>query len=528
LERASLIKQAANKRKPMNAYSLFVNLLSISACAMLIPAFYGVSERDLPAARGFLQAGLIVGVLATLIGLATRGQSSRADARAQLATLVAAFTLLPAFLALPFMQVSGAGFVQSYVEMVSSVTTTGATLFGPFELSGSLHLWRATVGWMGGFFLWVAAAAILAPLNLGGFEVIATAGGGRLASDSSQSIEGPAQTTIVLGDKEDSGARIARIAGRLAPIYGGATAVLYLLQTMAGERFLVAVIHAMSTMSTSGISPVGGVQFGTGGRVAEAAVFLFFIFAISRVTFSAEDRGDRWQKLRYDPEARLGLLFVGTVTTLLLMRHFIGSFEEAGVESSLWQVFRAFWGSVFTVTSFLTTAGFVSIDWVAVRAWSGLETPGLILMGLALMGGGVATTAGGVKLLRVFALSKHGRREMERLVHPSSIGGAGDKARRIRRQGAFVAWVFFMLFALSLAGVGLALAASGIPFQEAVVLSVMSLATCGPLADVALEMPIDIGALETSSQAVLAMAMALGRLETLALIALLNPGFWRR
>ena len=56
----------------------------------------------------------------------------------------------------------------------------------------------------------------------------------------------------------------------------------------------------------------------------------------------------------------------------------------------------------------------------------------------------------------------------------------------------------------------------------------MSLATCGPLADVALEMPIDIGALETSSQAILAMAMALGRLETLALIALLNPGFWRR
>ena len=75
------------------------------------------------------------------------------------------------------------------------------------------------------------------------------------------------------------------------------------------------------------------------------------------------------------------------------------------------------------------------------------------MLGLAMFGGGVATTAGGVKLLRVFALFKHGQREMERLVQPSSIGGAGQLARRFRRQGAFIAWIFFMLFAISIAAV---------------------------------------------------------------------------
>ena len=47
-------------------------------------------------------------------------------------------------------------------------------------------------------------------------------------------------------------------------------------------------------------------------------------------------------------------------------------------------------------------------------------------LGLALIGGGVATTAGGVKLLRVYALFRHGERELERLIHPNSVGGDGD------------------------------------------------------------------------------------------------------
>ena len=56
--------------------------------------------------------------------------------------------------------------------MVSSLTTTGATLLPPVpDVSPSVHLWRAEVGWLGGFLAWVMAAAIFAPLNLGGYEV---------------------------------------------------------------------------------------------------------------------------------------------------------------------------------------------------------------------------------------------------------------------------------------------------------------------------------------------------------------------
>ncbi|BDW85210.1 potassium transporter TrkG [Roseicyclus marinus] len=161
------------------------------------------------------------------------------------------------------------------------------------------------------------------------------------------------------------------------------------------------------------------------------------------------------------------------------------------------------------------------------QSWSGLETSGLILVGVAIMGGGVATTAGGLKLLRVYALYKHGAREIERLVHPHSVAGAGRLGRRIRREGAFVAWIFFMLFLSSIAVVVLALTATGLPFEQALMLAIAALATCGPLASVAGTDPVIYLALGDATKMILCAAMIVGRMESLVFLAVLSPGFWR-
>ena len=116
------------------------------------------------------------------------------------------------------------------------------------------------------------------------------------------------------------------------------------------------------------------------------------------------------------------------VAGLLFLRHWMVSFDEA-LEVPFVEGLRALWGAWFTVMSFLTTTGFVSVDWEVARAWSGLGAPSVLLLGLAVFGGGVATTAGGVKLLRVHALYRHSVREMEKLVQPSSVGGAGREGR---------------------------------------------------------------------------------------------------
>jgi trk system potassium uptake protein TrkH len=213
-------------------------------------------------------------------------------------------------------------------------------------------------------------------------------------------------------------------------------------------------------------------------------------------------------------------------TLFLFLRHFLGAIDD--VPGFGWlQALRALWGTLFTVTSFLTTTGFESVAWLEATQWSGLPTPGLILLGLALIGGGVATTAGGVKLLRVYALYCHSDRELERLVHPSSVGGGGKDARRIRRKGAYISWIFFMLFGLSIAAVMVLLSLTGVQFETAMVLAVAALSTTGPLADVAAQTPISYAGIPDAAKAILAAAMVLGRLEALAIIALFNPEIWR-
>ncbi len=153
--------------------------------------------------------------------------------------------------------------------------------------------------------------------------------------------------------------------------------------------------------------------------------------------------------------------------------------------------------------------------------------PGLMLLGLSIVGGGVATTAGGVKLLRVYALYKHGTREMERLLHPSSVGGSSGHKRNIRRFGAQISWIFFMLFMMSVALVMLMLSLTGLSFESAMVFTISALSTTGPLVGVAAQETLHYASLDDFAKMILAGAMVLGRLETLAIIALLNPALWR-
>ncbi|MGB7244801.1 MAG: potassium transporter TrkG [Sulfitobacter sp.] len=500
----------------LGALPLFLLFFGVSALSMIVPALHGAATRNLFASRMFFYSGLLGAVIFVLIAIAHLGRRPGHGTLGPLMSLFSAFVFLPLYLALPFHQaLQTTSFMNAYFEMVSAVTTTGATLFDdPGRLIGTLHLWRAQVGWMGGLLMWVAASAILAPLSLGGFEVTAQAEPGRR------------DTSLGLHDKVDQRHRLIRITGALLPIYTGLTLVQWILLMVSGNTSLTALIHAMSIMATSGISSVGGVEAAGGGISGEAVMLLFMMFALSRLTFSSDTVTATQGGLRTDPEFRIAIALVLTVPTILFARHWIGAIDY-NESQSVGDALHALWGSVFTTMSFLTTTGFVSADWQHAQTWSGLPTPGLVLMGLALIGGGVATTAGGVKLLRVFALYQNGMREMERLVHPSSVSNAGSVGRRLQRNGAYIAWLFFMLFALSLTAVTLVLAFLGVDFEDAVVLSIAALSTTGPLIEMAAESPIRLAELSTAAKSILAAAMVLGRLETLAIVALLTPDLWR-
>jgi len=497
---------------------LLVVLSMVGALAMLLPAAYAAVLSDLAVARPFLYGAVIFLLFSSLVAIATANRRRRSTARSQLAALIGAYLWLPILFAIPFAEsLPDTSFGNAWFEMVSSFTTTGATQYDEAgRLSPSLHLWRGLVGWMGGFFVLMSAVAILAPLNLGGVEVLS----GRVPGRGAQGAE---QITHGAGPAE----RMIRHSATLFPAYFGLTLLLWVLLLTAGEKGLTALIFAMSTLSTSGITDGQSLATAGGGLVSEALIFCFMALAITRRSLPGAVLTDRNHPLMEDHEVRLALLFLIVVPSLLFLRHWTGSMAVEDVLNAS-AAFKALWGGLFTTLSFLTTTGFESADWQDARLWSGLNSPGLVLLGLAMMGGGIATTAGGLKLLRVYALARHGEREMDRLVHPSSIGGGGDGERRLRQGGAYVAWIFFMLYAMTFAIVVAALSLRGMEFEQSLILTVAAVTTTGPLAVMAAEVPIRMIDLSMSEKAILGGAMIVGRVEILAILALLSPGVWRR
>lgn len=493
---------------------LLVILIGIGALAMFIPAVHARVLGDLVVFHGFLWSGLLFLVLTALLGVATSRYRPRSVVRSQFLSLIAAYAVLPLVLAVPVAEVvPDLRYLDAWFEMVSSFTTTGATVFDlPQQLHPSVHLWRGLVGWLGGFFILVAAMALLAPLNIGGFELLSGRRVGRGLPDGVQT-----------GVRVDPSARLVSEVLRMAPVYAGLTGLLWLGLVALGARPLTGAMHAMATLSTSGISPVNGMGgAGTGG---EALVLLFLVFALTRRTMPVP-RGIHGGGLLNDPELRLGLGMILLVSVVLFLRHSLGAIEIAHGDDRAGAA-SAFWGIVFTVASFLTTTGFVADGWTEARSWSGLPAPGLILVGLVLIGGGVATTAGGLKLLRVYALHAQARRELERLLHPSSVAGGGRRARQLRREGAHAAWLFLMLFAITSALVISALTLTGLNFETALVFSVAALSTTGPLVSVATELPLSWALLGDPAKLLLGGAMVLGRLEMLMILALLIPDISR-
>ncbi|WP_134679677.1 TrkH family potassium uptake protein [Paracoccus ravus] len=532
---------------------LLVILAGIVALAMFLPGAYAHVTNLHRLGQVFMSCGAVFLILAVLLGIATASEPRRAQPRSVLLIMLGAMTLLPAMMAVPFLlSLPDTGYFNAWWEMISCLTTTGATLYAADLLPAPLHLWRALVGWMGGLFMLVAAVALLAPLRVGGFEILSSPYGRnerfeRLPrSERDSGVVSHLSEPLYRSRRADPASRAMRAAKLVFPVYAGLTLAMWTLLLILGETGLFALTRALSTLSTSGISPVNGGAAQQSGLAGEIVIFLFLIPALSRRFWPGGGELRVSETWRGDPELRLAAGAVLFVAAALFLRHFIGAIGVSplgarGLIETVDSALAAAWGGIFNGLSYLTSTGWNSMDWQGARSWSGISSPGLMLAGLAIMGGGVATTAGGVKLLRVYALARHSERELEKIVHPASIGGGGLLARRLRREGAYLAFIFFMLFACSIAAIVMLISLQQVEFDSATILSIAALTNTGPLAGVIPLTPSFQGSagiagapwegwagLPAMTKAILAGAMIVGRVETLAILALISPEYWRK
>ena len=183
------------------------------------------------------------------------------------------------------------------------------------------------------------------------------------------------------------------------------------------------------------------------------------------------------------------------------------------------------WGNFFTIFSFITTTGYFSSYW-NFSSSSDNSLIILILIGLCLFGGGIATTAGGIKLLRISILFSAFSNETGKQLYPSLIAEKKVPASNFQLS-LFMAWILFMLFIVSLAFLTITLAMFEMFFEDALLVAVACLTTTGPIVQIiGIEKHFFVD-LQFFSKIALILGMVLGRLEILVALSLITFSFRR-
>ena len=303
----------------------------LSGIAMLAHAVAGVVANEYGIARAFLFSGLSLAVLATFVGIALANRRPSSTVQSKLLRLLAIIACLPLLLSAPLiMCMPSVPMLDIYFEMVSCLTTTGATVLPDGErLSDVIHLWRGSVAWIGGFIVLSAAIALIMPAKAAGLAEPARASSDRKVASS------PGRN------------RTARTA-RLFLAYSVATLLLWGGLTALGENPLDSLIHAMSTISTSGVSADG--QLAMPGNTAEADILitLFLILAVTGAFFATATSFSLARTTFRNSEFWLALAIVGLACVFLLL-HQVPILDGVSGFQVVAEFFDALLGTVFTV-----------------------------------------------------------------------------------------------------------------------------------------------------------------------------------
>jgi trk system potassium uptake protein TrkH len=513
-----------NLRYVLRQFGLLLLVLSVILVSMAAIFFVieAVLRHDVnPAARQALFISGLIGILAGCgIWLATRAAQPHLGRREALLLVAMTWLIGAAFGGLPFFLwahmpgTDAAGdhpfrsFVDCYFEAMSGLTTTGATILADIEaVPRSLLLWRALTQWLGGLGIVVLFVAVLPTLGVGGKRLF--------------QVEAPGPAP------EGLQPQIRQTARALLYIYLALTGVEIIALWIAGMPFYDAACHTFTTLATGGFS----TRTASTGYFNSTAinVILIIFMALAGVNFGLYFALIRrkFENVWRGPELRtyVALLAVGSVIIVLCLQG--TAITTTTGETPEPTAGQAIQHGVFTTVSVSTTTGFCSADF---NTWPFAAKAVLVV--LMFIGGSAGSTAGGIKVIRIWVAFKVLVAEIEHVFRPSVVRPV-RVGRSIIDDDLKLGTISYILGIILLFAVGAFLVMvleqlqgpGTCDFTTAATASVASLCTIGPgLARVgAIE---NYGWMTPYSKIVLSMLMALGRLEIFAIIVLLTPHFW--
>ena len=384
--------------------------------------------------------------------------------------------------------------VNAWFESVSGYTTTGSTILNDIEaLPRSLLFWRSSTHYIGG--LGVVVFLLLVMPDASPFRLKLT--NMELSSLSKEGYRYKSSKTIAI----------------ITKVYVALTVVIFLALWAAGMSSFDALNHAFSIAATGGFS-TRNLSIGYYNSdlinvlvivfMAVAALHFGLIYAVF-VTRSLKPMNNTVVKYYF------GSIIVMSVIIMFSLK-FQGGYASWG---------RAAMDSVFTVVSYMTTAGFAICD---NSIWPWLA--GIVLIFASFQCGCSGSTTGGIKVDRVLISFKAISNEVHRRLHPSAVSQVRLSGHHLPDSTVHLVMlyivVYFIVIFLSIIGVLLC----GTNMPEAVSGVIASVGSVGPgLAE--------LGAMDNYSfqpavaKFIYTIDMFLGRVEIFPVLVVLSLMFKR-
>ncbi len=410
------------------------------------------------------------------------------------AVVTLGWILISVFGAIPLM-LAGVfdNFANAFFESVSGFTTTGATVIMSLEsLSHTILFWRSFMHWLGGMGIIVMSIAVL-PELAGSMQLFKA------------EVPGPVHERLK--------PRIKETAKTLWIVYLVLTFLQVILLCLNNMPIFDALIHSFGTISTGGFSSRTLSVKAYNSVMIDIIMTIFMFLAGINLTLHYQALTGNLKSIFKDKELRFYAIIVASAILLITINLRFQVYKSIGESLNY---------AAFQVTSIISTAGFATVDY---DIWPPFSR-GILLI-LMFIGGCAGSTAGGIKVIRIYALVKKGFQELYKLIHPRAVTSLKIGSRAISEEVSTSILGFFFLYMIVFVISTVILTSFGIDLVSSISAVAATLGNIGP--GLGLIGPLNTYVpLPVICKLLLSFCMILGRLEIYTVLVFLLSGFWRK
>ena len=386
-------------------------------------------------------------------------------------------------------------FTDAFFEAMSGLTTTGATVISGLDtLPPSINFWRHMLNWLGGMGIIVLAVAILPMLGVGGTQLF--------------------KAEIAGVHKDKTSPRISQTAKQLWEFYLACTLWITIALHWAGMGWFDAACHAMSAFALGGFSTHdNNIAFFNSPAIEWVIIVATLLGGINFANHFAALRQKSLRHYWQDEEVRtMILLLVGSIVVVALYLAYKDFYSLAD----------AFRFVTFNYVSIGLASGFSNADFAT---WPLIAS--LWMFFLANILANTGSMGGGVKLVRILALSKILKREMTLLQHPNAVHVVKVNGHKLSDHVAMAIAAFVFVYFCTVTLFTFVLMISGLDLVSALTAVIACITNAGPGLGV-VGPSHDYTVLSTGQKWICAVVMLLGRLEIFTVFILFTPAYWRK